>query len=391
VVGGLISLLNFSIGLSFYAISPLLPLVIDDYSISRTSASLLVGLVIFVQAGLSIPCGIIAARLDKKLILGIGALLSSSLVLTFLAKGFGILLALRVVYGIGMALIWPVTGPLVMQWFSPRERPLWNSISMGATGAGMAVSMFVAAPLAGALGWRNALSLLSVTALVGTVVWFVFGRARGERRDVIRAISLREIRSTVFSRLTLLMSMVDSSCYALYAAVTSWLPTFYNEALGLSLTRVGFIAGLLPFAGLFGVLAGGALAVRFQRRKPLLIVPGVMLGLSALGSFLPSNVALIYPSVFMLGFMAWFWSPILFSIPMELPGATPEKVAMVWGTVGTFASVMGSISPLTVGAIRDTTGSYVPGFLVWSAFSILFLVAVLLLPETGRTSRRQTA
>ena len=138
VVGGLIVFLNFSIGLSFFAVSPLLPLVIDDYSISRTLASLLMSLVILVQAIFSIPGGVLAARLDKKLTLGVGALLSSSMGLSWLAGGFGVLLALRVVYGLGMAVVWPVTGPLIMQWFTPRERPLWNSLNMGAMSAGMA-------------------------------------------------------------------------------------------------------------------------------------------------------------------------------------------------------------------------------------------------------------
>jgi sugar phosphate permease len=196
--------------------------------------------------------------------------------------------------------------------------------------------------------------------------------------------SLREIRETVLSRTTLLMSLADASSYALYSAVTSWLPTYYNEVMGFSLTQVGLITGFLPFAGLIAVLIGGAMAVKFQRRKPLLLMPGIFMAVAAVGSFITGNLAIIYPSVFLLGFMSWFWPPILFSIPMELPDASPEKVAMVWGTVGTLASIMAFISPLTVGAMTDALGSYVPGFSLWAGFSLFFLLAVLLLPETGR-------
>ncbi len=391
VVGGLIVFLNFSIGLSFFAVSPLLPLVIDDYSVSRTLASLLMSLVILVQAIFSIPGGVLAARLDKKLTLGVGALLSSSVGLSWLAGGFGVLLALRVVYGLGMAVMWPATGPLIMQWFTSRERPLWNSLSMAACSSGMAVSMFIAAPLAEPLGWRGSLSVLSIATLAGAVLWLLFGRSADRPRAAQIRFSSREILMTLFSRSTLLIGLADASCYALYSALTSWLPTYYNEVRGMALTQVGLITGFLPFAGMLAVLAGGALAVKFQRRKPLLVLPGLFIGLAGFGSFLSSDLTLIYASVLLLGFVSWFWCPILFVIPMELEGATPSRVAMTWGMVGTLTSTMAFVSPLTVGAMTDALGTYIPGFSLWAGLSYCFLLSVLLLPETGRSAEAHPA
>jgi len=391
VVGGLIVFLNFSIGLSFFAVSPLLPLVIDDCSVSRTLASLLMSLVILVQAIFSIPGGVLAARLDKKLTLGVGALLCSSMGLSWLAGGFGVLLALRVVYGLGMAVVWPVTGPLIMQWFTSRDRPLWNSLSMAACSSGMAVSMFIAAPLAEPLGWRGSLSVLSIASLAGTVLWLLFGRSADRPRVAQVRFSSREIVATLFCRSTLLIGVADAFCYALSSALTSWLPTYYNEVRGMALTQVGLITGFLPFAGMLAVLAGGALAVKFQRRKPLLVLPGLFIGLAGFGSFLSSDLTLIYASVLLLGFVSWFWCPILFVIPMELEGATPSGVAMTWGMVGTLTCTMAFVSPLTVGAMTDALGSYIPGFSLWAGLSYCFLLAVLLLPETGRSAEAHPA
>lgn len=386
VIGGLIVLISFFIGLSFFAVSPLLPLIIADYDISRTSASLLVGLVVLVQAVLSIPSGILVARGNVKLIYGIGGLLASSTVLAFLAEDFGVLLGLRVLYGVGISLQFPAMGPLVMQWFPRRQRPLWNSMHMGAFSGGMAVSMFVAAPLAEGSGWRLALTFLSIAAVVGSLAWFVLGRSRDMPERVEARFSLREVRETLLSRTTLLVAGADAFAFALYTAVIAWLPTYYNEEMGLSLTHVGFITGTLPFAGLIAVFVGGALAVKFRRRKPLLVIPGVFIGLAAFGSFLPSHLGLIYPSVFVLGFMAWMYLPILLVLPMELPGATPRKVAMTWSMVGTLASFLAFVSPLSVGAIRDAFGTYTPAFALWAGLSYFFLAAVLLLPETGEAA-----
>ncbi|MDP3064411.1 MAG: MFS transporter, partial [Chloroflexota bacterium] len=76
VIAGLTLALNLSIGLSFFAISPLLPLIVDDYSISRTDAGLLSGLAILIQAVFSIPGGFLAVRLGLKPILAAGWLLA---------------------------------------------------------------------------------------------------------------------------------------------------------------------------------------------------------------------------------------------------------------------------------------------------------------------------
>jgi hypothetical protein len=53
----------------------------------------------------------------------------------------------------------------------------------------------------------------------------------------------------------------------------------------------------------------------------------------------------------------------------------------VGGNLGNF------VSPLVVGYLADVTGSYLPGFMVFSALSLSLLAAGLLLPETGPKAR----
>ena len=60
-------------------------------------------------------------------------------------------------------------------------------------------------------------------------------------------------------------------------------------------------------------------------------MPGLMLGLGGLGSFLLDNAILTYGSVVLAGFGTWLYMPAFFVMPMELPGMTPQKVAIAWG------------------------------------------------------------
>lgn len=380
VIAGLTLALNASIGLSFFAISPLLPLIVDDYGISRTSAGLLSGLAIIIQAAVSIPGGILAVRMGLRPIYAIGWLLAGVMVLTPLADNFVSLLALRVVFALGVSFLFPATGPLLMRWFTPRERALMTALNWAASSLGMAVSMFTAAPLAGLVGWRGALAAFAGLTLLGAVAWLALGRVPKEGGVERTKMSLCDLRLAMFARVTLLMALIDGVGYAQYAAFTTWLPTYYNERLGLSLTRVGFITAALPFAGVAGVLAGGILPAFTRARRPFIVLPGLALVLAGFGTFLTGNLAVIYVSTVVVGFASWFYGPVLFTLPMELPEASGTNVAMSWAVVAAVASVFAFVAPMVVGALADATGSYWPGFSLWAAFSVCMALAGALLP-----------
>ena len=284
VIAGLSLALNFSLGLSFLAVAPVLPLIRDDYDINRGTASLLIAAVIMVQAALGIPGGVLVGRIGVRRALMGGWLLASAPALSVLAGSFTTLLILRITYGIGFALLLPAMGPLMMQWFRPRELPLMNSMNLVAVTVGIAASTFSAAPLADVLGWRGVLSLFGGFALAGALAWMVLGRTREEVRGTIQSISVREVWSVIRSRTTLLLALADVGPFAQYVALTAWLPTYYHEELGMSLSKAGFVVGLLPLTGIFALLLVGLLGLHVKRRKPFLIVPGVLVGFAGMGS-----------------------------------------------------------------------------------------------------------
>ena len=55
VMGGLLVLLNFSLGLSFFVVTPITPIILDEFAINKSTASLLTSVVILSQAGLPFP------------------------------------------------------------------------------------------------------------------------------------------------------------------------------------------------------------------------------------------------------------------------------------------------------------------------------------------------
>ena len=383
--------LQVAIGLNFLAPAPLFPLIMEDFGLERGTVSLLVASVTVMMAIVTLPAGVAAARVGLKRSLALGGLLMSAGLLAPLAPNFAAVVLLRILFGIGAGITLPVTSAIVMQWFGAKELPLLNGVNVAGQSVGVATSMFIGVPLANALGWQFPLFLYGAATFGGLVTWMIVGREPEIEGPPPSAPSLGTLLAVLKLRTTLLLQLAVTGAFAAYVAFSSWLPTYYNEELDMSLTQAGAIAGLLPLVGIVATFAGAALPARLGLRRPFLIVPGMFYGVAAFGAFFFDNLAIIYPSIILLGICGWIYLPSLFTIPMEMPGMTPEKVAVVVGAalmVGNFASFL---SPILVGMTTDAVGSFVPAFIGVAIVSSLLLVAGLLLPETGPRGKRHSA
>lgn len=379
---------HLAAGLNLFAVSPLLPLAIDDYGISRAQAGMLISLPMLVGALLGIPGGMLAARIGLKRAYMLSWLSMSLLALSAITPSFPAMLLLRLFYGVGLALMVSASGPLVMQWFRRREILIINALNTAILSLGVAISVAGAVPLAQWLDWKTALTLFSGVGVIGAILWPLAPKApppapsqspppAGNTRR--GGISLREVLTVLRGRAVALLVAADAGIFIQYTALTGWLPTFYHEARGISPSEAGFLTSILPFVGIFAVIAGGALPMRFSYRS-ILLLSGILAIAGGLGSFLLTPAPAIYLSVVALGIGSWLYVPTLLTVPMRLPGATPERVAVIWGSFMTFSGIGMFIAPIMVGAIRDAAGSYLTGFLICAAASWALLISGILLP-----------
>ena len=388
IIGGLILWAHLAAGLNFQAISPVLPLITEKYDISHTMAGLLLSVSLIMIGFLGLPASIFVTRLELKRVYTLSLFLMGLLTLSALSPGFEGLLALRIAYGLGLATMIPATAPLVMQWFGPKERPIMISLDIAAMTVGMTVSLAGAAPLASSLGWQGVLGLFGGLALAGAFAWLFWGRLRASVGDSDPPMRWGDIVPVLRDRTVLLLGFADAAVFGLFVVLMGWLPTFYNETRDMSLTEAGFITSMLPFMGVVAVLLGGFIHTRIGSKRLLLIVPGAMAGLGALGSVLIESTAVMYLSVIILGLSAHVYLPTLMALPMELPGMTARRVALAWGWIMTASGTAGFVAPLVVGAMRDSFESFMPGFILFAVLAWFMIVAGFLLPDTGRHGSR---
>ena len=381
VIAGLAFLLNACFGLSFFVIGPVAPYIIDSYHISYTEAGLLTGLTVLAQTTLAIPGSMLVGRVPLKSLITAGWLLAAAPALTLLAFDYSVLLATRIIFGASFAVLLPALGPLLMYWFRPRELPLVNGLNLAVTALAMSLSTFIAAPLSEAIGWKEALSVFGFVNLAGAVVWVFLGRVGHSDKAPIRGLTLGHAWRVMKSRTALLLAAADAGPLAQYTALVAWLPAFYLEVHGIPLNRAGSMLSLLPLAGFVALLAVGLLTMRVQRRRPFLLVPGIMVGFAGFGSFLLADSSLVYVPLLLLGVASWLYVPILMTLPMELPRIAPEQVSLMWAAIMTVGGTLTFLAPLAVGALTDLTGSYLPGFSLFAVLAWSLAVAGFLLPE----------
>ncbi len=393
---------HLAAGLNLFALSPLLPLAIDDYGISHGAAGLLVSLPMLVGAAIGLPGGKVIARIGVKRSYMMAWIALGLLALAPVVPNFYVLLVLRLAYGVGLALMVVATGPLVMQWFKPKEMLVINSLNTALMSGGIAVSTAGAVPLADLLGWKMTLTVFSSLGILGAILWPLAPRDRntGEERP---GISVREVISVLRMKTVALLVAADAGIFIQYTALTTWLPSFFEEVRGIPLEQGGYITSMLPFVGIFAVLAGGAVPLLFETFRArlavfgklgellfsyrgILVASGILAILGGLGAFLLASQAGIYVSVVVLGIGSWFYVPALLTIPMRLSGATPERVAAVWGSYMTFSGLGMFIFPILVGWLYDDFGSYYPGFVICAVASWALLIAGILLPRDAGAS-----
>jgi len=288
---------------------PLLPLLMQTYDINRGTAGWFAAVAPLTIGLLAIPIGLIGTRFSLKKVFAVGAFLTAGGLLTPFCPSYPLLLLTRVSFAVGTAITFSFATTIAAEWFSSRELPLVNGITMSVNNIGNAVSFVATVPLAAAFTWQTPIMVYGAIALTGAAAWTIFGRDRQSpqsrmgtgfkpKAEPEHELSLRQILTR---RSTILLGLATLGCWCLGNSIGSWLPGYYHEVFKMPLEKASSITAIITVVGTFSSIAGGLLPLRFGRRRPFLIIPGIFMGLSAVCAVLFNNQAAIYLAVACFG------------------------------------------------------------------------------------------
>lgn len=393
VMYGLIVLANATTGLNFLAPSPFLTRIIDDLEITNAAAGFLVTTMTLLVTLGAIPASIVAVRWRLKPTFGLAWVLLGAGTLIVFYSGFWAIVGIRLVQGLGAAIQIPLIAALIMRWAPEKELPAVNAISLAALTVGLGTGLVIGPQLAeSSLGWSGALAVESSIGLVGAVLWFMFGRtapvARGgalsaEPSSLPAPASPREVLGVFRSKTTWLLAIAVIGPWAQFTTLSAWLPTFFTDVRGMDLGVAGFTTAVFTFAGIPATLLGGLLITRTGTRRPIMIWSGLLIGAGGVATFVSPAGYILLAAVLFTGLVQWAYEPALFTLPIELPGSSPERAGAIWAAILTVGNAASFIAPVFVGRVNDVTGSFIMGFAIVCATSLSLFVATLFIPETG--------
>lgn len=244
-------------------LTPLLPKLMDHFGVGLGTAGLLVSVYSLTGSLLQPFAGLIADRMDRRLLSALGpVLVALGMGSLGLWPRFELLLLVLGLAGLGSALF-HASGASLVGEFAPKERKgFWLSFFGSAGYLGLSLGPLVALFTVGALGlkglfWLTPLALLPALALLRLPPVRRRGKPAGVRDflrvfrgDVARLWGMATLRSLVFM------------------SFSTTLPYWFGQK-GLSDAYTAFSLSVYSFSATLGTFLGGTLSDRLGRKAVL--------------------------------------------------------------------------------------------------------------------------
>jgi predicted MFS family arabinose efflux permease len=361
----------FVVGTDLFVVSPLLPLIANQFDLPTAAAGLSVT-AFAVTYMISAPLlGGIADRVGRRRMLSCCLVgFAAANLLTAAAPNFSWLLAARVIAGTMTAGVSPSVYAVVGESAPPARRASWMAIAV----SGLLCSLSFGAPL-GALigasfGWAKVFYLLAglslLLVLANRRVWPTDVRsgqtASAAQADPTPSIAPRLLPTVVWA----------TALYSIYTYLGAWL-----TQLGFSTGAIAQVIMCYGLGAIVGALGGGRLADRIGTKAAMVASP---LALSAAFMLLPLT---LHPGVLIgLGFgIASAMAQVFFPAQQAgLVGDFPARRAgvLAWNNSSLFLGIgLGSL----VGGQIIAHGSFETGLLICAGIAFAAsLIGWIVLP-----------
>jgi cyanate permease len=367
---------------TWFSLPAYLPVVRADLVLTNTQAGLLAGAVPLTYVPVGLFSGALTDRVGGERAVGAGiTLVGVAHLARSAAPGFPTMLAATLLLGIGGTGVTFGLPKLVADRFPERLVGRTSSIYLVGSTLGTAAAFGLGRPTLGPAlgGWRPFFGAAGAAVLTFAAVWWVAlvlaeRLAPAPARESDGAGSLGALRAVARTPAVALLVVVGFVYLFVVHGLQGWLTTVL-EARGTAPATAARVTTLLVVAQLAGTVALAPLAERLGRRRAAVPAAGLALTLGTAGLALASGTAAAAVLVAVVGLGLGTVSPLLRALPVEIDGVGAERTGTAVGLVFAVGQVGGFAGPALVGALRDATGSYVPGLGVLAAAGLLAVAA----------------
>ncbi|MDP2873640.1 MAG: MFS transporter [Bacillota bacterium] len=360
-------------------LSPLLPVIQEQWGLSKAQLGLLNSAFFLMYTLMQVPTGVLADRFGRRRLLlpgylvhGLGAAVSG------IAGGHGAFLAARAATGLGQSTYYATQYALASEVIPGPFRALGMAIINSGMAFGIALGMSIASAslLVGGGAWRWAFVVLGGLTIV---LWAVMvrlirpeagGVGPAPRPDPRAASGIQpSARAGPNGNVLLAYVVAFATMYGFFVILT-WLPYYLQTQRGLAGAQAGVVSAAVAFTAVpAGVFAGG-LSDRLGRRRPVLIALIPLSALALVMIVVSPGMPGVYMAIALYGLTGKLvLDPLVVALVAD---ATP---AASYGTAFGLLNFSGTIStvlaPAVTGYIADVSGTFVSAFLLAAALQVI--------------------
>jgi len=331
------------------------------FELDNTQLGWLSSAFMFAHAGMNVPFGWLADRLDRRRVLALGAVIWSLANLAVaIADSFGLLIAGRILAGIGTAACVPIANALVCDVF-PEDRKA-RSVAV------LNVGLFLGGGVGIVLGNQPGFPLAFViVAVPGFVLAFLAARIEisPHAEDGASASVSLSLTGGALSvlRIPTIRWMISGAVGAAFAAggYLAWFADFLARAKGFDPDQAMMLLGVLGLTGgLGGVVCGAAVGDRLMRAMPHGRLVTIALSFAAaapcalVSIYSPRGVPFYVASWLLMFFISWYHGPMAAAVDDRVDD---RRAALAQATFIFLMHLLGTATaPVLVGALVDRVG-----------------------------------
>src|SRR5690349_4426331 len=355
------------------------PLLKTELSLSDPQLGILLAAFFWSYAFFQIASGWLVDHLDVKWMLAGGFFVwSVATAATGLAGSFVLLLAARLVLGVGESVVYPSYSKILARYFPEDQRGIANSIIITGFYAGPAFSLFFGGILMGKYGWRSFFLVLGLLSLLWLLPWLrwmpsdrdetsLVNNSREEAPGILEILKLRSAWGTCAA-----LACLD---YLSYFFLT-WMPTYLVRGRNFSMDQMAAVMGAAYVVCAVVAATCGWLSDRWiaAGATPTVVRKGfTSVGMAGAALFLiPSVFAgpkLASAMLVLVAASLGVSSSNVWAITQTLAG---PRAAGRWTGIENFVGNLGgAAAPVLTGFVLGRTGHYFWAFAITAIVSLL--------------------
>jgi len=295
--------------------------------------------------------------------------------LTGFAGGFAVLLALRLLLGVGEAAAFPCSSTIIARHVPANRLGAANALTLLGVSLGPAVGIFFGGHLMEEFGWRGVFILFGAISILWLVPWVAVTRRLAAAPPPVEAAHGPSLLAILGKRELWGASLGHFAINFGFYFVISWMPLYLVQAHDYSLGEMANLGGMIYLVYAATAYGSGWVSDRWidaggviNRVRKTFFVTTLIIAAAGLlaGAVLPPAGAIA--SLFVVAVGLGAVGPHIFASAQTLAG--PQGAGKWVGIQNAFGNFAGILGPIVTGIIVDRTGGFEGAFFLAAAVTL---------------------